>query len=45
VIGWIPAASVFFNDSDGHLLEFLLILPHEPRPDAGVVPYSEWLAR
>jgi lactoylglutathione lyase len=45
VIGWMPAASVFFNDPDGHLLEYLAILPHEPREDAGIVPYSEWLAR
>jgi catechol 2,3-dioxygenase-like lactoylglutathione lyase family enzyme len=36
VIGWMPAASVFFNDPDGHLLEYLAMLPHEARPDAGV---------
>ena len=45
VIGWMPAASVFFNDPDGHLLEYLAMLPQEPCPDAGVVPYGEWLAR
>jgi lactoylglutathione lyase len=45
VIGWMPAASVFFNDPDGHLLEYLVMLPHHPRPEAGVVPYGEWLAR
>jgi lactoylglutathione lyase len=45
VIGWMPAASVFFNDPDGHLLEYLAMLPHQPRPEAGVVPYGEWLAR
>jgi hypothetical protein len=31
VIGWMPAGSVFFNDPDGHLLEFI-----------GIVSYSEW---
>ena len=45
VIGWMPAASVFFRDPDGHLLEYLAMLPHVPRPDAGVIPYGEWLAK
>ena len=44
VIGWMPAASVFFKDPDGHLLEYLAMLPHEPRPEVGVVPYNEWRA-
>ena len=44
VIGWMPAASVFFHDPDGHLLEYLAMLPHEAKPEAGVVPYSEWIA-
>ena len=44
VIGWMPAASVFFHDPDGHLLEYLAMLPHEPRPQAGIVPYGGWLA-
>ena len=26
VIAWMPAASVFFRDPDGHLLEFVLQL-------------------
>src|SRR3712207_4015615 len=45
VIGWMPAASVFFHDPDGHLLEYLAMLAHEPRPEVGVVPYREWIAR
>ena len=45
VIGWMPAAAVFFHDPDGHLLEYLAMLPHQPRPEAGVVPYGEWMAR
>jgi hypothetical protein len=40
----MPAASVFFHDPDGHLLEYLAMLPHRPRPEAGMVPYGEWLA-
>ena len=43
VIGWMPAASVFFRDPDGHLLEYLATLPHVPRAEAGVVPQSEWM--
>jgi lactoylglutathione lyase len=43
VIGWMPAASVFFKDPDGNLLEYLAILPDQPQPKAGVVRYSEWL--
>lgn len=42
VYGWMPAAAVFFRDPDGHLLEYIAMLPGEPRPDVGVVPYSCW---
>lgn len=45
VISWLPAASVFFEDPDGHLLEYLAMLPHEPKPQAGVVGYSEWFEK
>jgi lactoylglutathione lyase len=42
VIGWMPALSLYFTDPDGNLLEYLAMLPDEPRPDLGVVPYSQW---
>jgi lactoylglutathione lyase len=42
VLGWMPAAAVYFEDPDGHLLEYLTMLPDGPRPDAGVVSYSKW---
>jgi lactoylglutathione lyase len=45
VIGWMPAAAVYFSDPDGHLLEYLALLAEEPRPSLGVVPYSEWTVR
>jgi lactoylglutathione lyase len=45
VLGWMPAAAVYFEDPDGHLLEYLAMLDEEPRPDAGVVPWSEWERR
>jgi len=40
--GWMPAASIYFNDPDGHLLEFLAKLPGKARPEIGVVSLDEW---
>ena len=42
VFAWMPAAAVFFRDPDGHLLEYIAMLPHEPRPEHGVVTWREW---
>jgi lactoylglutathione lyase len=44
VLGWMPAAAVYFRDPDGHLLEYLALLEEEPRASVGVVPYSRWTA-
>lgn len=43
VIGWMPAASVFFDDPDGHSVELITMLPDPPRPDVTWVPYTRWL--
>jgi lactoylglutathione lyase len=41
VIGWMPSAQIYFRDPDGHMLEFIAILPGPP--NAGFNgPYSEW---
>ena len=45
VIGWMPAASVFFTDPDGHLLEFLAMLSEPANASIGIVPWSAWLSR
>jgi lactoylglutathione lyase len=45
VLGWMPAVAVYFHDPDGHLLEYIAMLPDSPRPDAGVVPWHEWVKR
>jgi lactoylglutathione lyase len=45
VLAWMPAASLYFTDPDGHSLEFISMLPAEPRPDLGVLPWSEWVRR
>jgi lactoylglutathione lyase len=42
VLAWMPAASLYFHDPDGNLLEFLSMLPGQPRPDHGVVKWSNW---
>jgi len=44
VIGWMPAAAVYFRDPDGHLLEYLAMLDAEPRPDLGILSWSQWQA-
>ena len=43
VIGWMPAAAVYLRDPDGHLLEYLAMLDEQPRPDRGIVPWSQWI--
>ena len=45
VLAWMPAASVFFRDPDNHLLEFITMLPDQPRPDLGILPWSDWVRR
>jgi lactoylglutathione lyase len=42
VIGWMPAAAVYFRDPDGHLIEYLAMLEQPPRPAVGIVPWSRW---
>jgi len=42
VLAWMPAASIYFRDPDGHLLEYIAMLDDEPRPDAGVLTWREW---
>ena len=44
VLGWMPAASIYFRDPDGNLLELLAMLPDAPRPEAGVIGWSRWTA-
>src|SRR5437016_13675839 len=41
VIGWMPSAQIYFRDPDGHMLEFISILPDPPDPSFNGV-YSEW---
>jgi lactoylglutathione lyase len=45
IIGWMPAAALYFRDPGGHLIEYLTMLEKEPRPELGIIPWSEWIAR
>jgi lactoylglutathione lyase len=42
VLAWMPAASVYFHDPDGNLLELLCMLPDAPQPHLGVLNWSSW---
>jgi len=44
VIGWMPAAAVYFRDPDGHLLEYLAVLDDPPDPERRILTWSEWRA-
>jgi catechol 2,3-dioxygenase-like lactoylglutathione lyase family enzyme len=45
VFCWMPAISIYFNDPDGHELEFIGILPGTAKTEKEkrVVTYEEWL--
>jgi lactoylglutathione lyase len=45
VFGWMPAVAIYFHDPDGHLLEFISMLPDPPRPELGIVSWDEWSRR
>jgi lactoylglutathione lyase len=45
VLAWMPAAAVYFRDPDNNLLEFIAMLTDPPRPDLGVLPWSDWVRR
>ena len=45
VLAWMPAASIYFHDPDGHLLEYIAMLDEDPRPDGGVLRWHEWTQR
>jgi catechol 2,3-dioxygenase-like lactoylglutathione lyase family enzyme len=42
VFGFIPAASIYFDDPDGHVLELLAPLAAPQRPDLGILSWAEW---
>jgi lactoylglutathione lyase len=43
VLAWMPAASLYFHDPDGNLLELLAMLEGEAKPEMGVVSWEQWI--
>jgi lactoylglutathione lyase len=42
VIGWMPAAAIFYRDPDGHLLEHIAMLDSAPDPEHRILTWSDW---
>lgn len=45
VFAWMPALAIYFNDPDGHALEFIAMLDGEAKPALGVIPYQDWISK
>ena len=43
VFAWMPAIAIYFEDPDGHELEFIAVLEGEGKPELGVITYEEWI--
>lgn len=43
VFAWMPAISIYFEDPDGHSLEFIGLLEGKSRPEKGIVSYEDWV--
>ena len=42
VIGWMPAMSLYFQDPDGHSIEFISVMDEPADAGFGVGPLSKW---
>jgi len=45
VFAWMPAIAIYFDDPDGHCLEFIAVLDGAGRNDLGVIGYEEWIEK
>lgn len=45
VFAWMPAIAIYFDDPDGHVLEFISVIPGASKPELGVISYEEWIWR
>ena len=43
VFAWMPAIAIYFDDPDGHSLEFIGILDGKGKPENGIITYEHWL--
>ena len=42
VFAWMPAIAIYFDDPDGHCLEFISVIDGEPNENLGVITYEQW---
>ena len=42
VLAWMPAVSIYFQDPDGHSLEFISMLNEQPEAELGVLNWHDW---
>ena len=42
VFSWMPALAIYFDDPDGHCVEFISILEGEAKPELGIITFEEW---
>ncbi|WP_267907830.1 hypothetical protein [Viridibacillus soli] len=40
----MPAVSIYFDDPDGHSIEFISILDDPPKPELDIMTWQEWEA-
>jgi lactoylglutathione lyase len=45
VLAWMPAASLYFRDPDGNMLELISMLPDPPQPELGIISWNRWSRR
>ncbi|MCY7309379.1 MAG: VOC family protein [Bacteroidota bacterium] len=43
VFAWMPAISIYFDDPDDNVLEFIAMLEGKPKPELGVISYEDWI--
>ena len=43
VFAWMPAIAIYFDDPDGHQLEFISVLDGKGKPENGIITYERWL--
>ena len=43
VFAWMPAIAIYFDDPDGHSLEFIGTLDGKGKPENGIITYERWL--
>lgn len=42
VFPFMPAVSIYFDDPDGHTIEFIAMLDDQPRPELNIMKWKEW---